>query len=329
MLNFLNKYFFKKKEKQYKINFNHNKTDLYNFKKNFNLNSKINDNLLKSLEILFIQTDISIETVIYLMTEIKKQIKEKKIIYSEHLSSIIFETMLKLYQKDDCLIYKEKLNLLSNEIFPKPQVYLFVGVNGVGKTTTIGKMAQKFKNKQKKVLLIAGDTFRSGAVEQLKIWGQRTQSTVFFKEQSKSPSNVIFEGLQLAKKENYDIVLCDTAGRLQNKLNLMLELSKIRRVILKVLDYVPQETFLVLDAMMGQNGINQVSIFQQNVSITGVILTKLDGSSKGGLIFTIKHLYNIDIKYIGIGENVEDLISFEIKNYILSFLKDFFEISKI
>ncbi|CAP18261.1 cell divison protein FtsY homolog [Candidatus Phytoplasma mali] len=324
MLDFLNKYFFKKKETQHKINFNHNKNDLYNFKKILNLNSKINDNLLKSLEILFIQTDISTETVIYLMTEIKKQIKEKNIIYSKNLSSIIFETMLKLYQKDDFLIYQNKVNFLSNEFFPKPEVYLFVGVNGVGKTTTIGKIAQQFKNKQKKVLLIAGDTFRSGAIEQLKIWGQRTQSTVFFKEQAKSPSNVIFEGLQLAKKENYDVVLCDTAGRLQNKLNLMSELSKIRRVILKVLNYEPQETFLVLDAMMGQNGIDQVSIFQKNVFINGVILTKLDGSSKGGLIFTIKHLYNIDIKYIGVGENVEDLIPFEIKNYILNFLKDFF-----
>jgi fused signal recognition particle receptor len=232
----------------------------------------------------------------------------------------LYQTSSNDNQKDHLFDKKtnNKLTLPTNmKKIDKPQIYLFMGVNGVGKTTTIGKLAMKFTNEGKKVLLVAGDTFRTGAIEQLKIWGDRAKSEVFFKEGNIiRPSYVIFDALIYAQKNSFDIVLCDTSGRLQNKVNLMKELEKIKKVIQNKFPQGPHESFLVLDSMTGQNGLNQIDLFHQSISLSGVILTKIDGAAKGGLILAIKHIYNLETKYIGIGENVNDLLSFEIRTFI-------------
>ena len=202
-----------------------------------------------------------------------------------------------------------------------PTVLLFVGVNGVGKTTTIGKLANKYKKDGKSVMLIAGDTFRAGAVEQLKIWAERTNS-LFFGKENIDPAGVIYEGLEIAKKENVDIVLIDTAGRLQNKVNLMNELEKINRVIGKIIPDAPQETLLIIDATTGQNGILQAESFKSITNITGIILTKLDGTAKGGIVLAIKENIGIPVKFIGLGEGIDDLKSFDIEEYIYGLFKD-------
>ena len=202
-----------------------------------------------------------------------------------------------------------------------PTVILFVGVNGVGKTTTIGKIAYKLKNEGKKVMLVAGDTFRAGAIEQIKEWGERTDTTVISSE-SKDASSVIYDALEKAKSENYDVVLVDTAGRLQNKVNLMNELEKMNRVIGNLIEGGPHETLLVLDATTGQNGISQAKSFKEITNITGIVLTKLDGTAKGGIVLAIKEEVGIPVKYVGLGEQKEDLKVFDIENYIYGLFKD-------
>ena len=202
-----------------------------------------------------------------------------------------------------------------------PTVILFVGVNGVGKTTTIGKMASMYKNKGKKVLMVAGDTFRAGAIEQLEEWGERTNVRVITGN-SKDPSSVIYDSLEIAKNDNYDLVLIDTAGRLQNKSNLMEELSKINRVIKKIIPEGAHETLLVIDATTGQNGISQVKSFKKITDITGIVLTKLDGTAKGGIVLAIKEEVNVPVKYVGLGEGVNQLEPFDIEKYIYGLFKD-------
>ena len=202
-----------------------------------------------------------------------------------------------------------------------PTVILMVGVNGVGKTTTIGKLAKKYKTEGKKVLLIAGDTFRAGAVEQLKLWADKVGVEFFGKENS-DPAGVIFDGLIKAKEDNIDIVLIDTAGRLQNKVGLMAELEKINKVIGKHVEGAPQETLLVIDASTGQNGISQAESFKKITNITGIVLTKLDGTAKGGIVLAIKEGVHIPVKFIGLGEKEDDLKSFDIESYIYGLFKD-------
>ena len=202
-----------------------------------------------------------------------------------------------------------------------PTVILMVGVNGVGKTTTIAKLAYKYKNEGKKVMLVAGDTFRAGAVEQLKIWADRTD-TLFYGKENIDPAGVIFDGLTKAKEENADIVLIDTAGRLHNKVNLMKELEKINKVIGKIIPDAPHETLLVIDATTGQNGIMQAKAFKEITNITGIVLTKLDGTAKGGIVLAIKEEVNIPVKFVGLGEKMTDLIAFDIENYIYGLFKD-------
>ena len=202
-----------------------------------------------------------------------------------------------------------------------PTVILFVGVNGVGKTTTIGKLAYKLKNQGKKVMLVAGDTFRAGAVEQLVEWGDKVGVDVVT-SLSKDPSSVMYDGLEKAKNEGYDVVLIDTAGRLQNKENLMRELEKINRVIQKIVPSAPHETLLVIDATTGQNGISQAKSFKEITDITGVVLTKLDGTAKGGIVLAIKESVGLPVKYVGLGEGIDDIESFDIEKYIYGLFKD-------
>ena len=196
-----------------------------------------------------------------------------------------------------------------------------VGVNGVGKTTTIGKLAHKYNKEGKKVMLIAGDTFRAGAVAQLEEWAKRTNS-IFFGKENADPSAVIYDGLVKAKEEHIDIVLIDTAGRLQNKVNLMKELEKINKVIGNHIKGAPQETLLVIDATTGQNGILQAKSFKEITNITGIVLTKLDGTAKGGIVLAIKEEIGIPVKFVGLGEKETDLKSFDIENYIYGLFKD-------
>ena len=202
-----------------------------------------------------------------------------------------------------------------------PTVILFVGVNGVGKTTTIGKLAYKLKQEGKKVMLVAGDTFRAGAVEQIEQWAQELDVTLASKEGA-DPASVIYDALSLAKDESYDVVLVDTAGRLQNKDNLMKELEKINKVISNQIEGAPHETLLVIDATTGQNGISQAKSFKEITNITGIVLTKLDGTAKGGIVLAIKDSVGIPVKYVGLGEKKEDLRVFDIEKYIYGLFKD-------
>ena len=202
-----------------------------------------------------------------------------------------------------------------------PTVILMVGVNGVGKTTTIGKLANKYHKEGKKVMLVAGDTFRAGATEQLKEWAKATDS-LFVGKENMDPASVIYDGLEEAIKENVDIILIDTAGRLQNKVNLMNELEKINKVIGKFIPGAPHETLLIIDATTGQNGISQASSFKEITNITGLVLTKLDGTAKGGIVLAIKEEVNLPVKFVGLGEGIDDLKSFDIEEYIYGLLKD-------
>jgi len=202
-----------------------------------------------------------------------------------------------------------------------PTVILMVGVNGVGKTTTIGKLAYKYKNEGKKVLLIAGDTFRAGAVEQLEVWANRV-GVDFYGKENIDPAGVIYDGLLKAKEMESEIVIIDTAGRLQNKVGLMAELEKVNKVIGKHVEGAPHETLLVIDAATGQNGISQAESFKEITNITGLVLTKLDGTAKGGIVLAIKEKVGLPVKFIGLGEQMKDLKSFDIESYIYGLFKD-------
>jgi len=249
--------------------------------------------------------------------EIKKRVKKENIESTEDLKEIIVDELFIIYVNNDVIV--NKINFSGEG----PTVILFVGVNGVGKTTTIGKIAKKLIKENKKVLMVAGDTFRAGAVEQIEEWGNRIGCKVVGKDNA-DPSSVIYDGLEIAKNENYDVVLIDTAGRLQNKVNLMKELEKMNKVIGKLIPNAPHETLLVIDATTGQNGISQAKSFKEITDITGIVLTKLDGTAKGGIVLAIKEEVNIPVKYIGLGEKEDDLRVFDIEKYIYGLFKDLF-----
>lgn len=270
---------------------------------------KINEDYFEELEEIFIMADIGVETVMKFIDKLKKRVKKENIVDSKDLMDIIIDEMFIIYVNNDIIV--NKINYAEEG----PTVILFVGVNGVGKTTSIGKIAYKLKNQGKKVLLVAGDTFRAGAVEQIIEWGKKTLCDVVYSD-NKDSSSVIYDGLEKAKKENYDVVLIDTAGRLQNKVNLMNELDKINKVIGKLIPNAPHETLLVIDATTGQNGISQAKNFKEITNITGIVLTKLDGTAKGGIVLAIKENVGIPVKFIGLGEKEEDLRVFDIEKYI-------------
>ena len=204
-------------------------------------------------------------------------------------------------------------------------VILFVGVNGVGKTTSIAKIAHQLKGKGKSVLLAAGDTFRAGAIEQLQVWGDRIGVDVVSLSEGSDPSAVMFDAIKEAKARNVDVLLCDTAGRLQNKVNLMKELEKIKRVIEREVPGAPHDTLLVIDATTGQNGMNQAKAFLEATDVSGIVLTKLDGTAKGGIVLAIRNEIGIPIKFVGLGEKAEDLVHFDIEQYIYGLFADLFE----
>ena len=275
----------------------------------------IDDNYFEELEDILIMADIGITTVVSFVDRLKTRVKTEKIESAEVLKDIIIDELFIMYVGNN--IIDSKIHYAENG----PTVLLFVGVNGVGKTTTIGKLAHKLTEEGKKVLLVAGDTFRAGAIEQLEEWGKKVNVDVVTST-SKDPSSVMYDGLEKAKNENYDVVLIDTAGRLQNKENLMKELEKVNRVVKKIIPEAPHETLLVIDATTGQNGISQAKHFKEITDITGVVLTKLDGTAKGGIVLAIKETVGIPVKYVGLGEGINDLEKFDIEKYIYGLFKD-------
>lgn len=275
----------------------------------------ISDDYFEELENILIMADIGINTVMTFVDRLKDRVKKEKITDSNILKEIIVDELFVMYVGNN--IIDSKIHFSEEG----PTVILFVGVNGVGKTTTIGKIGAMYKNKGKKVLMVAGDTFRAGAREQLELWGERTGIRVI-SNPSSDPGAVMYDALEMAKNEEYDLVLVDTAGRLQNKSNLMDELAKINRVIKKIIPEAPHETLLVIDATTGQNGISQAKAFKEITNITGIVLTKLDGTAKGGIVLAIKEDVNIPVKYVGLGEKVEQLEAFDIEKYIYGLFKD-------
>jgi len=276
---------------------------------------KVNEEYFEELESLLIKADIGVNTVFSFLDKLRKRVKSENITDTDMLKEVIVDELFLIYVEGESL--SDKINISESG----PTILLFVGVNGVGKTTTIGKLAHKYKSEGKKVMLIAGDTFRAGAVEQLKIWADKTDS-LFFGKEGIDPAGVVYEGLENAIKENVDIVLIDTAGRLQNKVNLMNELEKINKVIGKFMPNAPHETLLIIDATTGQNGILQAESFKSITNITGIVLTKLDGTAKGGIVLAIKESVGIPVKFIGLGEGLNDLKSFDIEEYIYGLFKD-------
>lgn len=277
--------------------------------------TKVNEEYFEELENVLIMADIGVKTVMDFIERLRKRVKQENITDTKYLNEVIVDELFIIYVNNESIT--DKINMAEDG----PTVILMVGVNGVGKTTTIAKLAHKYKSEGKRVMMIAGDTFRAGAVEQLKIWADRTDS-LFYGRENTDPAGVIFDGLVKAKEENVDIVLIDTAGRLHNKVNLMKELEKINKVIGNQIPNAPHETLLVIDATTGQNGIMQAASFKEITNITGIVLTKLDGTAKGGIVLAIKEAVNIPVKFVGLGEKMTDLIPFDIENYIYGLFKD-------
>lgn len=272
----------------------------------------LNDEYFNELFELFISLDIGYSSSEKIINAIKDEVRYQNINDINLIKQIIIDKLFVYYIQDTS--FNVNLNYAEN----RTNVFLMIGVNGVGKTTTIAKIANKFKLLNKKVLFVAGDTFRAGAVEQLKIWAERTNSDIVFASNAKQDSpSIIYQGIKKGVEEKYDLVICDTSGRLQNKINLMNELKKIRDVIAKFIPDAPHETLLVLDATTGQSGLNQAKAFHELTPVSGIVLTKMDGSARGGIILAIKDLFNIPVKLIGLGEQLNDLTEFDLEKYII------------
>lgn len=278
--------------------------------------NKITEDFFMELEEILIMADLGVNTVIKFMDRLRDRVKKEHIEDPSMLKEIIVDELFIIYVNNEVIV--NKINYAKEG----PTVILFVGVNGVGKTTSIAKIATKEIHKGKKVLMVGADTFRAGAVKQLKEWADRTGSGFVGDEKLTDPASVVFDGLKKATEENYDIVLIDTAGRLQNKVNLMKELEKINRIITNFIEDAPHETLLVIDATTGQNGISQAKTFKEVTNITGIVLTKLDGTAKGGIVLAIKDEVDLPVKYVGLGEKAEDLSVFDIEKYIYGLFKD-------
>jgi fused signal recognition particle receptor len=268
---------------------------------------KIDDDLLAELEEILITSDIGVKTTQELLHNVAVKVQRKELEDADLLKKNLQEQMLHILSQQE-----NPLNLST----ARPFVIIVIGVNGTGKTTTIGKMAQKFKAQGKSVLLIAADTFRAAAIEQLEIWGQRAGCDVIKQKSGSDPSAVVFDGLKAAKSRGIDVVIVDTAGRLHTKVNLMEELKKVKRIMGREIPGAPHEILLVLDATTGQNSISQAKIFNQGVGVTGIALTKLDGTAKGGILIAISDELKIPLRYIGIGEKLDDLREFNARDFV-------------
>ena len=278
----------------------------------------VDEDFFDDLEELLIESDVGYETAEELTDELRDEAKLQKAKSRDDLKKVIVEKLVNLYDENGNS-ENEKLKVHNDG---KPNIYLFVGVNGAGKTTTIGKLAKRFKDQGKSVLLAAADTFRAGAVEQLEQWGEKVGVPVVTGQQQADPASVVYDATDKALKENYDYLLVDTAGRLQNKKNLMSELEKIERTIKKQAPAEPTETLLVLDGSTGQNALLQAKDFDKTTKLTGLVLTKLDGSSKGGVVLAIRNEMKLPVKLVGLGEKPSDLADFDAANYAVGLFHD-------
>jgi len=268
---------------------------------------KIDDLLLEELEEILITSDIGVKTTQQLLAKVSEKVKRKELEDADHLKKTLQEEMFLILRQQESPLDVSSAN---------PFVIMVIGVNGTGKTTTLSKMAQKFKSQGKSVLLVAGDTFRAAAIEQLEIWGQRVGCEVIKHQSGADPSAVVFDALKAGKARGSNIIIVDTAGRLHTKVNLMEELKKVKRVMARELPQSPHEILLVLDATTGQNAISQAKIFAKEVGVTGIALTKLDGTAKGGILVSISDELKIPIRYIGIGEKADDLREFNARDFV-------------
>ena len=270
-----------------------------------------NEEFFEELEETLIFADLGVETTLLAVERLREVTKAEGYKDGESIKRALTKILTELVSVGD-----GKLSLSTN-----PSIILVIGVNGVGKTTTIGKLASKFKSSGKKVLMCAGDTFRAAAAEQLTIWADRTGSDIVRHDEGSDPASVIFDGIAAAKARGADVIICDTAGRLHNKSNLMNELNKISRVIDRALPDADRETLLVLDATTGQNGLIQAKQFKEAAGITGIVLTKLDGTAKGGIVIAIADQLQLPVKYIGVGEQVDDLLEFNAEEFVEALLQ--------
>ncbi|MBM7603351.1 fused signal recognition particle receptor [Metabacillus crassostreae] len=282
---------------------------------------KVDEDFFEELEELLISADVGVATVMDLIDELKMEVKRRNIQDTKEVQSVISEKLVEIYEGDEDEEKSNSLNLEAGRL----NVILFVGVNGVGKTTTIGKLAHKLKNEGNSVLLAAGDTFRAGAIEQLEVWGQRVGVDVIKQSEGSDPAAVMYDAVQAAKARKVDVLLCDTAGRLQNKVNLMKELEKVKRVIEKEIPGAPHEVLLVLDATTGQNAMTQAKQFSQATDVSGIVLTKLDGTAKGGIVLAIKGELDIPVKFVGLGEKMDDLQEFNTNQYVYGLFSEIIE----
>jgi len=267
---------------------------------------KIDDELFEELEEILITSDMGIDTTMKIIQDLKSKVKERKITDPAAVKDLLKEEITEILRDDEAGL----------NIDTSPSVILIIGVNGVGKTTSIGKIANLLKNQGKKVILAAGDTFRAAAIDQLEVWAGRVGVDIIKHAEGADPAAVIYDAVQSAKARKADVLICDTAGRLHTKKNLMEELKKIKKVLDRELPNARQEVLLVLDATTGQNAVNQAKIFSEAVGITGIVLTKLDGTAKGGIVTAIKCELNIPVKFIGVGEGVDDLQIFEPGDFV-------------
>ena len=267
---------------------------------------KVDEDLLEELEEVLILSDVGIETTTKIMENLRQKIKKENIQEEQEVKQLLKEEIQTILDKEDSSL---KLNTV-------PSVILVVGVNGVGKTTSIGKIANRLRKDGKKVVVAAADTFRAAAVEQLEVWANRAGATIVKREEGSDPASVVYEAITEVKKQNADVLICDTAGRLHNKKYLMDELAKIKKVMDKEMPEASKEILMVLDATTGQNAIAQVKAFKETVDITGIILTKLDGTAKGGVVIGIVEENHMPIKFIGVGEQIEDMEVFSSKEFV-------------
>lgn len=267
--------------------------------------SKIDEDLLEQLEEVLIMSDVGVETSILICDNVRKKAKELKIYDTAQLKDVICKVVEEIMVADEPMTFFNGLNII-----------LIIGVNGVGKTTTIGKLANKYKNEGKKVILAAGDTFRAAAIEQLESWANSAEVDIVKHKNFSDPAAVVFDSITSAKSKNADLLIIDTAGRLHNKKNLMSELSKINRIIEKEAQGSNVQKLLVLDATTGQNAVSQAKEFNEMVDINGLVLTKLDGTAKGGIVISIKNELNVPVRFIGTGEKIDDIEEFNAKDYV-------------
>lgn len=281
---------------------------------------EINDEYFEELENILIMSDVGVSMVMKIVEEIKNEVRLQNITDPKEINEIIVDKMFVIYANDS--VMTTKINYAEEGL----TVILMVGVNGAGKTTTIGKLANRIVNDEgKKVMVAAGDTFRAGAIDQLAVWAQRVGVDIVKGKEGGDPSAVVFDALKQAKEKNVDVLICDTAGRLQNKVNLMNELEKMNRIIKREVPDAPHETLLVIDATTGQNGVSQAVEFSKITDVSGLVLTKMDGTAKGGIVLSIKEQLNIPVKFIGLGESVDDLQEFDLDQYIYGLCKNLVE----